>query len=174
MRASNWTVSSRLDDSLPMLPEVLLASGFATGAIVNNPWLPTTIGLERGFESYDYQRPGESEHRRADEVVDLSLAWIDQHAGAPLFLMVHILDPHMSYDAPPPFRGRFTAELEGDFELPVGEPRRIQRQAESISEAERNFISAAYDEEIAFAIKSWGVCLTACASAIFGTGCSSS
>lgn len=150
VRASNWTVSSRVDDSLPMLPEILLASGYATGAIVNNPWLPPAVGLDRGFATYDFQRPGETDHRRADEVVDLSLGWIDQQAGAPFFLMIHVLDPHMSYDAPPPFRGRFTSELGGDFELPVGEPRRIQRQAESIPETERTFIVAAYDEEIAF------------------------
>jgi len=150
VRASNWSVSSRVDDSLHTLPDILLAHGYATGAIVNNPWLPSAVGLDQGFATYDFQRPGETDHRRADEVVDLSLAWIDQQAGAPFFLMIHILDPHMSYDAPPPVRGRFTSELEGDFELPVGEPRRIQRQAESIPETERAFIVAAYDEEIAF------------------------
>ena len=150
VRASNWTASSRLDDSLPTLPERLLASGFATGAIVNNPWLPPAVGLDRGFGTYDYQRPGERDHRRADEVVDLALAWLDRNAGNPFFLMVHVLDPHMSYDAPPPFGGRFTSGLEGGFELPVGEPRKTQRQAESIPEPERAFIRAAYDEEIAF------------------------
>ena len=150
VRASNWTVSSRLDDSLPTLPERLLASGFTTGAIVNNPWLPPAVGLDRGFAEYDYQRSGESDHRRANEVVDLALAWIDRNAEAPFFLLVHVLDPHMSYDAPPPFRGRFTSGLEGGFELPVGEPRKMQRQAESIPEPERAFVRAAYDEEIAF------------------------
>jgi arylsulfatase A-like enzyme len=150
VRASNWTVSSRLDDSLPTLPERLSASGFTTGALVNNPWLPPAVGLDRGFAEYHYQRSAESDHRRADEVVDLALAWIDRNAGAPFFLMVHVLDPHMSYDAPAPFRGRFTSGLEGGFELPVGEPRKMQRQAGSIPEPERAFVRAAYDEEIAF------------------------
>jgi arylsulfatase A-like enzyme len=150
VRASNWTVSSRVDDSLPTLPERLSASGFTTGAIVNNPWLPPAVGLNRGFAEYDYQRSGESDPRRADEVVDLALAWIERNEGTPFFLMVHVLDPHMSYDAPPPFRGRFTSGLGGGFELPVDEPRRIQREAGSIPEPERAFIRAAYDEEIAF------------------------
>ncbi|MGH9461189.1 MAG: sulfatase [Vicinamibacteria bacterium] len=156
VRASNWTVSSRVDDSLPTLPERLLASGFTTGAIVNNPWLPPAVGLDRGFAEYDYQRSGESDHRRADEVVDLALAWIDRNAGTPFFLMVHVLDPHMSYDAPPPFRGRFTSGLAGSFVLPVGEPRKMQRQAESVPELERAFVRAAYDEEIAFVSEELG------------------
>ncbi len=150
VRESNWTVTKRLNDSLPTLPEVLGRSGFVTGAIVNNPWLPPGIGLERGFQSYDYSRPSEEGHRRADEVVDLSLAWIDANADTPFFLMVHILDPHMSYDPPPPVRGRFTSDFEDRFALPVVGPRRIRKRAKSISSAERAFIANAYDEEIAF------------------------
>ena len=150
LRESNWTVSSRLNDEIPTLPEVLGASQFVTGAIVTNPWLPPGTGLERGFQTYDYQRPGEQDHRRADEVVDLALTWITGNAGKRFFLMVHILDPHMSYDAPPPARGRFTGELDQGFQLPVVEPRKIQKRAASVPDPEREFIRAAYDEEIAF------------------------
>ncbi len=102
IRESTWTRSTRLDGSVPTLPEVLSQSGFATGAIVNNAWLPPVVGLDRGFQDYDYHCPSEEGHRRADEVVELSLAWIENNADRPFFLMVHILDPHMSYDAPPP------------------------------------------------------------------------
>ena len=153
VRESNWTVSSRLNDALPTLAETLAASGFVTGAIINNPWLPPGVGLERGFQTYDYQPPSEEHeqgHRRAAEVVDLSLRFIEEQSDGPLFLMLHILDPHMTYDAPPPVRGRFTSSMAGAFELPVDEPRKIRKRAQSITDGERQFITAAYDEEIAY------------------------
>ncbi len=150
VRESNWTVSSRLNDTLPTLPGVLSEAGFATGAIINNPWLPRGIGLERGFDTYDYQRPGEQEHRRAGEVVDRSLSWIAESSESPFFFMMHILDPHMTYDAPAPVRGRFTSGSSSGFELPVVEPRKIRKRVHTIADSERHFITAAYDEEIAY------------------------
>jgi arylsulfatase A-like enzyme len=151
VRESNWTISNRLNEALPTLPEALAAAGFATGAIVNNPFLPPSVGLDRGFATYDYRPPSASDERRADAVVDAALAWLDRHRDDErFFLMVHLIDPHMNYDAPPPFRGKFTAELAGGFALPVAAPRKIHRRAHTMGEAERAFVRAAYDEEIAF------------------------
>jgi arylsulfatase A-like enzyme len=63
---------------------------------------------------------------------------------------VHFFDPHMSYDAPPPFRGRFTSAVPAQRQLPVANWRRIRAEAPDLSDPERRFISAAYDEEVAF------------------------
>ena len=161
VRESNWTVSSRLNDALPTLPETLAAAGFVTGAIINNPWLPRGVGLERGFDTYDYKSPDEQNHRRASEVVELSLKWIAESSESPFFFMMHILDPHMPYDAPAPVRGRFTSGMPGGFELPVVEPRKIRKRAQSIADSERQFITAAYEEEIAYVDQELGRLFTA-------------
>jgi arylsulfatase A-like enzyme len=141
-----------LDPRLPTLAEILAARGFATGAFVTNPFLHPRFGLARGFTDYDHYESSNTEVRRADVVTDLSLAWIDEHAGGPFFLLVHLFDPHLDYDAPPPFRGRFSGTEDG-----AGGPRPparglwpIRNAVAELSAGERDLITAGYDEEIAF------------------------
>jgi arylsulfatase A-like enzyme len=139
-----------LDPALPTLAETLREHGFATAALVNNPFMDPSYGMARGFDRYDHA-PGDNVRlRRADEMVDLALRWLDEHHGRDLFLLLHLFDPHMNYDAPPPHRGRFTSQVPGDWELPVSDWKRIRAEAPNLSDAERQFVAAAYDEEIAF------------------------
>ncbi len=143
---------SRLDERLETLSGLLAENGLATGAIVNNPFLRAQFGLGRGFSDYDEgtTKPGNSRHRLADETVDVALDWIARQQENPFFLLVHIFDPHMRYDAPEPFRGKFTEPLGGRYSLPVVLPRKIRKRAPRVPADEREFIIAAYDEEIAF------------------------
>jgi len=142
--------STRLDQTLPTLAEELQQAGFATGAFIDNPWLKPRFGLNRGFDTYDYQSATNKRRRRADKVVDLATSWIDAHRDQPFFLLVHLFDPHMTYDPPPSVRGRFIGPYEDRFSLPVFAPRKIRARANEVGEDERSFITAAYDEEIAF------------------------
>lgn len=139
-----------LDPSVAVLPEELQKNGFATGAIVNNPFLSDEFGVDQGFETYDDAFTTNWRHRKANEVIDLALEWIDRHAEERFFLLVHLFDPHMTYDAPPPARGRFTKTIDGDFELPVEDLPGLRGRAASISKEESSFVRAAYDEEILF------------------------
>ena len=102
--------------SLPTLAGVLEDAGYHTGTIVNNAFLSPEFGLDRGFQTYDYYAP--EPDRRATEVTDLALAWLDAHDasrdGTPFLLVVHYFDPHMPYEAPAPFLGRFAAQYADD------------------------------------------------------------
>ncbi len=149
LRESGFEQVRRLADATPTLAEHLRAAGYTTGAIVNNGFLAPGTGLERGFASYD-QRPASNwKHRRADESVDAALAWLDAHGQARFFLFVHLFDPHLAYDAPEPVRGRFTGALPG-VALRPGKPQDVRARVASLSAAERDWLVAAYDEEIAF------------------------
>jgi len=139
-----------LPPGVPTVAEILAAEGFATGAFVANPFLEPRFGLNRGFIDYDHYDTSNEELRSATEVVDLALGWIDAHADRSLFLMVHLFDPHLDYDAPAPFRGRFAVSDEGAFELPVRGMWPIRNRIAEMSAAERDFIAAAYDEELAY------------------------
>lgn len=142
---------TRLDEGVATLAERLQAHGYATGAIVGNAALAPEFGMARGFDGYDYAPATNAFTRRADTVVDRATAWIDLQTGRPFFLVVHLFDPHMNYDAPPPFRGRFTAELHSQRKLPVDAAREIRDAPGRVAPPERRFIAAAYDEEVAFA-----------------------
>ena len=151
-RAGRGSEYFESDPTLPMLAEVLGQRGYATGAIVNNPYLSPDFGLGRGFDHYDFDVSSNAVTRRADEVVDRALDWIDAQAEGPWFLLAHFFDPHMDYAPPEATRGVFTAPLEARsrFQLPIQRMRRIRAAAPRLSQGDREFIRAAYDEEIAF------------------------
>ncbi len=140
----------RLSDAARTIAESLSAAGFVTGAFVANPFLDPRFGLDRGFGYYDHYDTSNADLRPAAEVVDRALAWIDEAGGEPFFLLMHLFDPHLDYDAPAPFRGRFTRAVPGGFELPVRGLWPIRNRVEDLSPQERDFIVAAYDEEVAY------------------------
>src|SRR4051794_5040108 len=101
-----------LGASVPYIPDVLRRSGYRTGAFVGSlvldPKNGTAPGFERGFDRYDagfrLRRPGENRYqtveRRGADVVARALAWRREVRDAPVFLWVHLFDPHDPYDAP--------------------------------------------------------------------------
>jgi len=112
---------SALADTLPYAPEILRAAGYRTGAFIGSSILQAkgggAPGFDRGFEDYDAnfhkRQPGESRYtsieRRAEEVTASALKWIGSNSQAPFFVWIHIYDPHVPYDPPEPFAGRFRA-----------------------------------------------------------------
>ncbi|MBW8867094.1 MAG: sulfatase-like hydrolase/transferase [Acidobacteria bacterium] len=101
-----------LGASVPYVPDVLRRSGYRTGAFVGSlvldPKNGTAPGFERGFDRYDagfrLRRPGENRYqtveRRGADVVARALAWRPEVRDAPVFLWVHLFDPHDPYDPP--------------------------------------------------------------------------
>jgi arylsulfatase A-like enzyme len=102
------------------LAEALRVRGLRTAAFVGGFPLSRRFGLDRGFEHYDdrmEKSPGlhfDFAERRAPEVVAVARGWLAQTAG-PVFVWVHLFDPHAPYDPPPayagsdPYRGEIAA-----------------------------------------------------------------
>jgi choline-sulfatase len=100
-------------ERLPTLATAFRNSGYRTGAFVGAYVLDRRFGLSRGFETYDdrVRRDPDAEarleaDRRASEVVDAALAWLDSVGQSPFFMWVHLYDPHAPYDPPSDFRGQ--------------------------------------------------------------------
>jgi choline-sulfatase len=112
----------------PTLAEALRARGLRTGAFVGGFPLERRFGLARGFDHYGdaFERPPgihfDFAERRADRVVGEALSWLAEEPG-PVFVWVHVFDPHAPYDPPTdfgtadPYRGEiaFTDEALGDL-----------------------------------------------------------
>jgi choline-sulfatase len=97
----------------PTLAERLRAAGWETGAAIGAYPVSRSSGLDRGFAFFDdpfalrsATTAGRSE-RRAAEVVDKALAWLQRPREGPFFLWVHLFDPHAPYEAPAPFGAAF-------------------------------------------------------------------
>ena len=103
-----------LQESPPTLATLLTRAGFRTAAFVGSVTLDHRYGLNRGFDIYDDEMPpAESEagprkpERRAEVVVNRTLAWLAVRPAGRFFLWVHFFDPHSPYDAPQPFHGQY-------------------------------------------------------------------
>lgn len=97
-----------LAPSAVALAESARAAGYSTGAWVNNTFLAPEFALNQGFDTYDWQGADQSKHRTGDETVAQALRWLDQQTG-PTFLLVHLIEPHMSYVPPDDVHGTFAS-----------------------------------------------------------------
>jgi len=112
-----------LAKDLPYMPAILKEHGYATGAFVGSIALEPTWGVpgfERGYDTYDagYSWKGytpqnryQTVERRAGDVVDRALSWLDKPRQGPFFVWVHVFDPHSPYDPPEPYKTRYAKAL---------------------------------------------------------------
>ena len=106
-------ISFVLDAAPPTLAEMFARRGYRTAAFVSSLILEYRFGLNRGFQQYDDQmsegREGEVDlpQRRGDHTVDRALTWLQSEPSKPVFLWVHLYDPHDPYEPPEPFASRF-------------------------------------------------------------------
>jgi len=108
-----------LGPDLPTLAGTLGEAGYRTAAIVSNPYLKASFGLDRGYDRYDdalglahmmmllhpidllpLRAMPDRTYRLAPRMVDAAAAWWTATAGGPRFLMLHLMDPHKPYNAP--------------------------------------------------------------------------
>jgi arylsulfatase A-like enzyme/Flp pilus assembly protein TadD len=108
-------VVGRLRDDVPTLAEWFKQKGYATGAFVGSSVLAAAFGLNRGFETYNdrFHTQGLRQidfdrlERRADDVIEPALQWLQKNRSRPFFLWVHLYDPHDPYAPPEPFATEF-------------------------------------------------------------------
>jgi len=108
----------RVRPEAPRLAARLREAGYRTGAFVSAAVLAARYGLAEGFDHYDevpaaggapagtaaaFGRVGE---RRADATVERAIAWLAEDASRPVFLWLHLYDPHRSWNAPAPHADR--------------------------------------------------------------------
>ncbi len=100
------------------LAEVLAARGYATAAFVP-PNVAANSGLNQGFATYSVHE-GKTEldpAMRAEGIASAAAAWAEAHRGAPMFVWLHLLDPHFRYRPPAPYDGQFDPAFTGTFDL---------------------------------------------------------
>ena len=117
------------------LAEILTAHGFTTGAVVAGPWMKRIFGLDRGFRHYDDDGIGTVSGRKAADVTDAALAWLDRHERERFFLFLNYYDPHAPYRDPEGYGIRFLSQ---------------DRQSKRRIKLTTSAIGALYDGEIRY------------------------
>ena len=106
------------------LAERFQKSGYETAAFVSNVVLRRRSGLDRGFETYDDELVTSEINREAyferiaERTAERALAWLSSRtSGQPIFLWLHLQDPHGPYTPPEAFQGQL-----GDWPLRLTRP----------------------------------------------------
>jgi len=106
-----------------LLSEVLHDRGLRTAAVVSCLVLASHFGFNQGFDLYYEDDITSSkgrgmwyEERKADKTVDRTLRWLESERGRPVFIWMHLFDPHHPYDPPGadlslPFEQRYDMEV---------------------------------------------------------------
>src|SRR5262249_24103916 len=113
-----------------LLAEDLRDAGYATGAIVSNPWLSAGTGLGRGFATFVEQGslpnrfviaglPAGPHPQDAKHSVDAALRWLKTTPERGFYLWVHFIGPHLPYvhSDDPSLRTLDGARLRSSFPL---------------------------------------------------------
>ncbi len=150
----------RLPDDVPLLAERLAAAGYETIGISANPFQSRDHGADRGFSTWldlghkGGQRAGHWKHEIAAPFVLDRVEYVLRSRAPdarPVFLYVHLMDPHLPYDPPPDHRGRCDPNYAGPFDG-RGEAFRAlagEHVAQRLQPGDLQQILALYDGEIA-------------------------
>jgi arylsulfatase A-like enzyme len=97
-----------LPSSIVTLAETLHDAGYQTLAFTANPFLIAPFGFAQGFDRFEFF-PG-SDFADGSHVVDAALKALENEGPSPVFLWLHLMEPHSPYVPPPWTRGLFPLE----------------------------------------------------------------
>jgi len=148
--------ATALSDEIPTIVERFKTRGYRTGAFIAAWVLHSRYGLARGFDHYDenfgYASDADAEHteRRADDVCDAVIAWLDQAPEAPFFAWVHLFDPHAPYEPPEGFREQPADAYDGEIAFMDSQLARLLKWLDAHGGREKTLVVAAGDHGEAF------------------------
>jgi len=110
--------TTRLDRQISMA-ELFASAGYATGGFVGNLLLQRRLGFDRGFQTYDDDLPVQEVNRhvferKAEQTTRKAMAWLAAQGQRPVFLWVHLQDPHGPYTPPAAYAERLTVPARPD------------------------------------------------------------
>jgi choline-sulfatase len=148
-----------LSPSYVTLATILHKQGWDTAAFVGSSVLKKRFGFNQGFVVYDDEMPrrgsdsatGNTPERRAGEVVDRAIAWLQSRPDKPFFLWVHVYDPHLPYDPPSPFREKYKGRpYEGEIAYTDQQLGRLFQALEKQSAPEKTLTAVLSDHGESF------------------------
>ena len=92
-------LADKVETDHVMLGEIFQQAGYRTAGLIANRWVSTDFGFDQGFDQYEWER------RSATPLIDDAIQLLQSHdrSSKPLFLYLHLLDPHDPYTPPKPF-----------------------------------------------------------------------
>jgi arylsulfatase A-like enzyme len=128
------------------ISEVFTANGFATGGFVANVHLQPRFDFDDGFDVWKFDGAAD-----AAVQVDRALGWLEDTRQVDSFLFLHLMDPHMAYDAPGEFRERFLSDPDPDLPVKVKRSEVLgMMKAGTLDDRKKAHLRALHDGELAY------------------------
>lgn len=90
-----------LEARVMTLAERLAAAGYHTVGLMTNPVLLGAFGFDQGFARYEFMTRSRTDFAPAADVVHAALAALDARPkDQPIFLWIHLMEPHSPYTPP--------------------------------------------------------------------------
>jgi arylsulfatase A-like enzyme len=106
--AGSLPTTDVLDAEATTLAEQLAAAGYQTVGLDTNPFLLREFGFAQGFSDYEFLSDESNVFTRAADVVARALQVVDgRDRSRPLFVWLHLMEPHSPYTPAEPFRSLF-------------------------------------------------------------------
>lgn len=139
------------------LAEMLRDRGYATAAAVGAFPVVSQFGFDQGFDFFDDHLTGMYEdylgqrairkeqlyfdERRAAQVNEAVIPWLEERGGSPFFLWVHYFDPHQPFEPPPPYDQLYADDLyNGEIAYADSRLGHLLEQLRRMGELERTLI----------------------------------
>jgi arylsulfatase A-like enzyme len=133
-----------LSAKIVTLAERLQAAGYHTLGFSGNPFLIEPFGFAQGFDRFEFFPGGD--FATANQIVSAALVSVKRSSPKPLFLWLHLMEPHSPYAPPPWTIGTFRGSGGAPVRLPVAAPAPAWLLNGSPNDLRR--YEEAYDEEI--------------------------
>ncbi len=139
-------------DEIPTAAEVMSDAGFTTLGFANAAFVSPMLKLDRGFDHFDHRYTYNWNARAADETIDAAIERVEKHRGDPSFVLVHLFDPHLTYDPPDGWAERFTGgRTTPETPLTMDLCEQLAERGGGIPAAsDRKYIRDVYHAEVAF------------------------
>lgn len=98
-----------LSNDIRTLPETLKAGGYRTIGLTTNPTLLADFGFAQGFDLFRFIAD-EGQFASAKYVLAQAIELLQAQGDAPVFLWVHLIEPHSPYAPSEPYRSLFPPE----------------------------------------------------------------
>jgi len=141
------TFDDRLDPKASTLAMRFGLAGYRTAAIVQTPVLSSRHELNRGFQQY---RVLDHTQESLEKALELAREEWTRRADQPLFLYVHLAPPHMPYQPPAPFAGRFGEGGASSVRGTIADCRRIHRAGLAPDSPDVLALIDRYDDSVAY------------------------